>query len=138
MAEPETKTPAKTGTEEETTAPAPMPEREEGRHPLAALRDEMDRLFDDFFGGISRSFRRRRLETDPWRRFQGIFEGTFPAADVVEGERDYRITAELAYEKLSPGTRSRSSRRSCTTSMSTSCEPGFSASREVPLQASMT
>jgi HSP20 family protein len=24
-----------------------------------------------------------------------MFEGTFPAADVVEGEREYRITAEL-------------------------------------------
>ena len=37
----------------------------------------------------------RRLDTDPWRRFQGMFEATFPIADVVEGETDYRITAEL-------------------------------------------
>ena len=96
MATPEeAKTPATTGTEGETAAPVP-PGRDEGRHPLAALRDEVDRLFDDFFAGFSVApFRRRRLETDPWRRFQGMFEGTFPAADVVEGEREYRITAEL-------------------------------------------
>ena len=99
MAGPKTKPPATTGTEGQTAAPAPTPGppgRDEGRHPLAALRDEMDRLFDDFFAGFSVApFRRRRLETDPWRRFQGMFEGTFPAADVVEGEREYRITAEL-------------------------------------------
>jgi HSP20 family protein len=69
---------------------------EGSRHPLIALRDEVDRLFDDFFTGFgSPMFRRRRLEADPWRRFQGMFEGTFPTADVIEGEKDYRITAEL-------------------------------------------
>ena len=56
----------------------------------------MDRLFDDFFTGWPMaSFRRRRVDTDPWRRFQGMFEATFPTADVVEGEKDYKITAEL-------------------------------------------
>ncbi len=65
------------------------------RHPLVALRDEVDRLFDDFFSGIAAPALRRRLDTDPWRRFQGMFEGTFPNADVVEGETEYRITAEL-------------------------------------------
>ena len=63
---------------------------------LPALRDEVDRLFDDFFTGWPRpAIRRRRMESDPWRRFQGMFEATFPTADVVEGEKDYRITAEL-------------------------------------------
>ena len=66
------------------------------RHPLLALREEMDRLFDDFFTGFPATpFWRRRTGTDPWRRFQGMFEGTFPTADMVEGDRDYRITAEL-------------------------------------------
>ena len=62
----------------------------------ATLREEMDRLFDDFFTGWPMtSIRRRRVDTDPWRRFQGMFEATFPVADVVEGEGDYRVTAEL-------------------------------------------
>ena len=75
------------------TAPAGT---EPSRHPLLTLRDEVDRLFDDFFAGFAAPmFRRRRLDADPWRRFQGMFEGTFPNADVVEGEKDYRITAEL-------------------------------------------
>ena len=66
------------------------------RHPLVTLRDEVDRLFDDFFTGFAAPvFRRRRLEADPWRRFQGMFEGTFPIADVDERENEYRITAEL-------------------------------------------
>ena len=68
----------------------------ESRHPLATLREEMDRLFDDFFTGWPMaSLRRRQVDTDPWRRFQGMFEATFPTADVVEGEKDYKITAEL-------------------------------------------
>ena len=70
--------------------------REPSRHPLVALRDEVDRLFDDFFTGFAaQPFRRKALDADPWRRFQGMFEGTFPIADVVEADQDYRITAEL-------------------------------------------
>jgi HSP20 family protein len=88
------KTPA--GTETRATAPETAPEREEGRHPLVALRQEMDRLFDDFFAGFPMMpFRRRRLEADPWRRFQGVFEATFPVVDVAETEQGYQITAEL-------------------------------------------
>jgi HSP20 family protein len=79
-----------------TEPKAPVPVGQMPWHPLATLRDEMDRLFDDFFTGWPMTpFRRWRLETDPWRRFQGMFEATFPTADVVEGEKDYNITAEL-------------------------------------------
>ncbi|MGD9507525.1 MAG: Hsp20/alpha crystallin family protein [Geminicoccaceae bacterium] len=68
---------------------------ERPRHPLLGLREEMDRLFDDFFGGSSLMPFRRRVDTDPWRRFQGMFEATFPTADVVEDGKSYRISAEL-------------------------------------------
>jgi len=92
MAEAQTKAPATTTPETRPTAP----EGQAGWHPLAPLRQEMDRLFDDFFAGFPLApFRRQRLETDPWRRFQGMFEATFPITDVVDGERDYRITTEL-------------------------------------------
>ena len=71
-------------------------ERESGRHPVLALREEMERLFDDFFTGWSMgSIRRRPFGANPWRRFQGMFESTFPTADLVEDEAAYRITAEL-------------------------------------------
>lgn len=83
------------------TAPVAKPEAkaamaaERPRHPLMSLREEMDRLFDDFFGGSSLMPFRRRVDTDPWRRFQGMFEATFPTTDVVEDEKSYRISAEL-------------------------------------------
>jgi HSP20 family protein len=75
---------------EKTAAPAPAE-----HHPLLALRDEMDRVFDDFFANFPLMPFRRRMDADPWRRFQGLFEATFPAVDVAESDKDYRITAEL-------------------------------------------
>ena len=92
MGEAETKAPAKA--EAETKASG-VPEREAGRHPLMALRDEMDRLFDDFLGNFSLTPFRRRPEPDPWRRFQRMFETSIPAVDVAENDQEYRITAEL-------------------------------------------
>ena len=55
-------------------------------HPLAALREEMDRLFDNL-----------------WRGFGGLlarggtpsFGFSAPAIDMAEGEKEYRFTAEL-------------------------------------------
>jgi HSP20 family protein len=87
------------------TSPANIPVKTEAKalaaggqvpwYSLATLREEMDRLFDDFFGGSPKMPFRRRIDTDPWRRFQGMFEATFPTTDVVEGEQAYTITAEL-------------------------------------------
>jgi HSP20 family protein len=87
MADKDMKTPGKPETE--GRAPAAR-----SRHPLLALRDEMDRLFDDFFAGPALTpF--RRGEAEPWRRFSRMFESGFPAVDVAENEREYRITVEL-------------------------------------------
>lgn len=95
MAETEPKAPATTETTSKPPAAASM-EREAGRHPLMALRDEVDRLFDDFVGGFAPvPFRRRLFEAEPWRRFQRMFESALPAVDVAETETEYRITAEL-------------------------------------------
>jgi HSP20 family protein len=92
MAEAEIKAPAQAETE--TKAPA-TPERGAPRHPLLSLRDEMDRLFDDFLGGFSMTPSRRRFEPEPWRRVQRLFEAGMPAVDVTENDQEYTITAEL-------------------------------------------
>jgi HSP20 family protein len=66
------------------------------RPPLAMLRQEMDRLFDDFFSTSPFAMlRRRHLDADPWRRLQSVFDATAPVVDVAEREKEYRITAEL-------------------------------------------
>jgi HSP20 family protein len=72
-----------------TPAPQPAP-----RHPLLSLREEMDRLFDDFMGGAMSPFRRWGL-AEPARAFESIWGTAFPTADLAESETEYRVTAEL-------------------------------------------
>ncbi len=63
--------------------------------PFEALHREIDRLFEDFDGGIWRfPFRRSALEVEPfWRR--GETWATAPAMDVAETDKAYEVTAEL-------------------------------------------
>lgn len=85
-------------------APAPTqattPSREEGLwQPLAVFRDEMDRFFETFwrsFGiGPTRLMRQIEGERQPlWRPFTS-FSLTSPAIDVVETDKEWRVTAEL-------------------------------------------
>ncbi|MBX6376693.1 MAG: Hsp20/alpha crystallin family protein [Acetobacteraceae bacterium] len=90
---------APTKTEAKTMAPALS--RPEGLwQPLSALRDEMDRLFDSFVRGFSlgpgRALRRAGVELpQPFWRLETGFGVTTPAVDLVENEKEYRITAEL-------------------------------------------
>ncbi|WP_027135646.1 Hsp20/alpha crystallin family protein [Geminicoccus roseus] len=63
---------------------------------LSGLRQEVDRLFDDFFTTAPFAMlRRHRLDADPWRRLQSMFDAKAPVVDVADREKDYRITAEL-------------------------------------------
>jgi HSP20 family protein len=56
--------------------------------PILSLHREMNRLFDDFFGGAG-----RRL---PSVGFGAGFGGMgWPQTDVVENDKEYRVTAEL-------------------------------------------
>jgi len=88
MAEAITKLPVKT--EEKETVSALKPWR-----PFESLRREIDRLFDDFDGGIWRSpFRRSFFDIEPFRRSEAAF-GAVPAVDVTETDKAYEITAEL-------------------------------------------
>ena len=86
-------TPSVPKTTQAAQPPAPTaPER--FWQPLTGLRDEMDRIFDNFwrgFGGISP----RRNDMVPSWRNDMPFAAAVPAVDVVESDKDFRITAEL-------------------------------------------
>ena len=60
--------------------------RGEGQHPLGPLHRQMDRLFDDFFGGF---------EFSPMRHFTGLEQKFVPSIEVKDGEKDITVTAEL-------------------------------------------
>ncbi len=82
MAEP-TKLPVKT----EKSAPTAWP-------PFENLRREIDRLFDDFGGGLFRSpFRRSVFDTSPWGRETSW--PAIPAVDFTDTDKAYEVTAEL-------------------------------------------
>jgi len=61
--------------------------------PFESLRQEIERVFDDFgWGGYP--FRRSLFAAEPLFRRESSW-ATMPAVDVVESERAYEITAEL-------------------------------------------
>jgi HSP20 family protein len=63
--------------------------------PFESMRREVDRLFDDFSGGIWRSpFGRSLFDIQPFRRSEATF-GAVPAVDVTQTDKGYEITAEL-------------------------------------------
>ncbi len=89
MAEAATKLPVKAvekKTEEKAT---------ETRWPLETLRREVDRLFEDFDRDFWRApFRRSVFDMEPfWRR--ELSWGATPAADIVEKDNAYEITADV-------------------------------------------
>jgi HSP20 family protein len=87
MAKAATKLPTKTDAKEAATPAA--------WQPLESLRQEMERMFEDFradFGGSP--FRRGRLVLEPFfKREWG--RGLAPAVDIVEKDHAYEVTAEL-------------------------------------------
>lgn len=63
--------------------------------PFEGLRQEIDRLFEDFDTGFWRSpFRSSFFDVAPSRRGNGGF-AAMPAVDVSETDKAYEITAEL-------------------------------------------
>ena len=62
--------------------------------PLATLRHEIDRLFDDFRLGWPRPGGRTVFDVEPFWRGELTF-GKAPAVDIAEREKEYEITAEL-------------------------------------------
>jgi len=92
MPEMKTQTPAKVaekpaaGTPPETIWPAGI------WQPVAALRAEMDRVFETFWQSFGEA-KPAPLQW-PWR-FDTAFGSAVPAVDVLENEKDFRIVAEL-------------------------------------------
>jgi HSP20 family protein len=76
---------------------------ERGKQPLAsvqqsvsALRQEMDRVFDDFARHWTVSpFYRRFFDWEPFRRMERASGVLMPETDVVEGEDAIRVSVEL-------------------------------------------
>ncbi len=64
----------------------PLTVRREEVSPFAALHEEMDRLFDDFY---------RAFEGWPWARLAPATEGYMPQVDVSEDDDHVVVTAEL-------------------------------------------
>jgi HSP20 family protein len=90
-AEKEAKVPVRTGGE---TVPSTW---EETWHPFMSLRRDMDRLFEDFVSRFAMApFGRRGFEFEPFRPFESMFRPSIPTIDLVERDKEYVITAELA------------------------------------------
>lgn len=78
--------------------PAAPPARGDMWQPFAQLRQEIDRLFDDFWGGGGgrRGMMPRLFDFEPLAKsFQGKMGFVEPRVDVAETDKDYEITAEL-------------------------------------------
>lgn len=66
-----------------------------GWRPLETLRDEMERMFDDFRADFAAwPFRRGRFAIEPFGRREWS-RALSPAVDVVEKDNAYEVTAEL-------------------------------------------
>jgi HSP20 family protein len=76
------------------------------QHPLLALREEVDHLFDNFFSGFALGpfgeFGRGGVHAEPFRRFEDAFAGFTPTmaklsikTDVRETDDTYCIEAEM-------------------------------------------
>ncbi len=64
--------------------------------PFESLRQEMDRVFEDFTRGFGRlPLSRSLFDAEPMLRYESSVGLSAPAVDVVEKENEFRITAEL-------------------------------------------
>lgn len=69
---------------------------EHNRHPLFALRDEFDRLFDEASSMLRFPWSRRPMfSLEPLLRSEADLEAIVPPAEVDERETEYRVTLEI-------------------------------------------
>ena len=81
-------------------AKAAAPTRATALSPLRSLRDEIDRVFEEFDKGWVQWPRPGHvfdLEPffEPFRRMEPLWAGKKPTADVVESDIEFRVTAEM-------------------------------------------
>jgi len=88
MAENVTKLPVTREKGSESTSPLQV------WQPFDGLRQEIDRLFDDFGRSFLQPFRRSFFATEPLFGRE-LTWSTSPAVDIVESEKAYEITAEV-------------------------------------------
>ena len=73
-----------------------VPGGEQTLAPLVSLRDEIDRVFEDFYSRVSLSpWRRWPVEIEPFRRIGTVFGGGMPVVDLADREKEWELTAEL-------------------------------------------
>jgi HSP20 family protein len=72
---------------------AKSPEKSREWEPFQTLRREIDRVFENFYRGLS-AFGRTRMEFEPFRLLAGGW-GSIPAITMVEKDTTYELTAEL-------------------------------------------
>jgi HSP20 family protein len=63
-----------------------VPVRREGEHPLMTFQRDMNRLFDDFFGG---------LDMTPSKLFEGSWNVFNPKVNISENDTEVVVSAEL-------------------------------------------
>ncbi len=63
-----------------------VPVRREEEHPIQALQRDMNRLFDEFF---------REFGLAPFRPFEERWDVFSPRIDMVEGDKEIKVSAEL-------------------------------------------
>jgi HSP20 family protein len=85
-----TKVPVKAEAQAKTAVP-----KAEGWHPFDTLRQQLDRVLDDFDRGFGRSlFSRSMFDFEPLFRREASW-GISPAVDIVEHDKEYLIEAEV-------------------------------------------
>jgi len=71
------------------------PARESGSDVWRSFRNEIDRLFERFDGGIGLPSMRRVFDFAPFSLSAGSFDVNVPAVDLSEDDKAYKVTAEL-------------------------------------------
>ena len=78
---------AKKDVVQKATPGAQLDVRREWEYPFGAFQRQMNKLFDDFFGGF---------EVSPWAPVERILAGAYtPHVDVSETDKEIKVSAEL-------------------------------------------
>jgi HSP20 family protein len=77
------------------TSQAPAPMQRPGLDLFQSFRNELDRMFDQFWRGFGFPMLRRGFGAEPFWQREGGFGASVPVVDFAEDEKAYHLTAEL-------------------------------------------